>query len=432
MITRRQLLHLGLVGPSLAGAFSLERYLELLERAPAAPLAGRRPARSMILVWLDGGMSHVDTLDAKPGAPEEIKGAWGSVATPVPGVLYGQGMEGLASALPNYALIRSLTSDAGEHDIARHLMLTGYPVSPSLEHPSFASVGASQIANPQFPPYLTISPQRESLRYFGAGFLPPEHGPFVIDGNPQRKEFAVRDLAPPPELGAARMERRRALLETLDSFRRTYEQHGEVRARGRAFERALALLASASSREAFDLGKESAAMRARYGDHGLGQSCLLARRLVQAGARFVTILDSSWDTHQNNFFELQTHRLPKLNQAIPVLIEDLKQRGLWEETLLVVMGDFGRTPKVNANQGRDHWPRAASAIVAGGPIRGGAVVGATDERGEQVVERPVTPQDLAATIYTALGIDPSAEMQTSDGRPVRLVNGGEPIREVLA
>lgn len=422
--TRRECLRLGAFG---AAGLTLGRAMELLERAA---LPGRARATSAILVWLDGGISHIDTFDPKPGAPEEIRGPWGSVETPVSGVRLGEGMEGLAAAMPRYALIRSLHSEAGEHEIARHLMLTGYPQTPALEYPSYGAVSVEKRPESSgFPPYLAVGPMNRQL---AAGFLPPDRNPFEIEGNPAAPDFVVRDVDAPAGLGAARFDRRRRMLEAFDRFRREHEADTAVRARSRAFERAYALLASKESREAFSLEREPEAVRARYGLNPLGQRCLLARRLIEAGARFVTVVDPGWDHHAGVFEQLRLHRLPKLDQAIPALLDDLVQRGLWKDVVVLVMGDFGRTPKLNALGGRDHWPRANVALLAGGGVKGGTVIGATDDRAESVVERPVTAGDLAATLYTLLGIDPHAEMRTEDGRPVRLVESGEPIRELLA
>jgi hypothetical protein len=427
VLGRRELLRLGAFG---AGGLTLARALELLESSPLRTSAPK--AKSAILLWLDGGASHIDTFDPKPDAPEEIRGrGWSTVPTPIPNVVLGQHMERIAAVLPQCALIRSLTSDAGEHEIARHLMLTGYPVSPAVEYPSYGSVVSERCKDSAFPPYLAMSQIAEHARQLGPGFLPQECAPFLMDANPARAEFSVRDLDTPAGLSAERVTRRRALTEKFDAFRKQYETNEFVRARGTAFERAYQLIASKPSREAFDLKKEPQSTRDEYGDHSLGQSCLLARRLVEAGARFVTIMDSGWDTHGRNFEQLSLHRLPKLDQAFPMLLRDLDRRGLLDETLILVMGDFGRTPKLNANDGRDHWPRANCALLAGAGVKGGVVHGATDDRAEQVVENPVTPADLAATLYTILGIDPAGELHTRDARPIRLVNNGNVVKEIL-
>ncbi|HKD99531.1 MAG TPA: DUF1501 domain-containing protein [Planctomycetota bacterium] len=420
-------MRLGALG---AAGFSLARALELLD---LVPLAGRSRSTSVILVWLDGGLSHIDTFDAKPGAPEEIRGDWKSVATPIPGVRFGEGMERLAAAMPRCALIRSLHSEAGEHEIARHMMLTGYPQTPALEYPCYGAVAADRLGEDAkgaaVPPYLAIGPMNRQL---GAGFLPPDRNPFEVEGNPATPEFVVRDVTCPAGLTPDRVARRRLLMEELDDFRRRFEAEASVRARSKAIERAYALVSSKDAREAFALDREPQSTRDRYGMHPLGQRCLMARRLVEAGARFVTVIDPGWDHHSGIFEQLKLHRIPKLDQAIPALLDDLAERGRLADTLVVVIGDFGRTPKLNPMGGRDHWPRANVALLAGAGVKGGTVVGATDERAESVVERPVSIADFAATLYTLVGIDPKGELHTADGRPVRLVDGGEPVAECLA
>lgn len=430
--SRREFLRVGALG---LGGLSLGRALELLERAPLPASKSKftkKPAKTVILIWLDGGASHIDTFDAKPGAPEEVRGNWQTISTPVPGTFFGKGLERVAAEHPNFSLIRSLVFETGEHEVARHHMLTGYARTPVLEYPSHGSVVSNFTKNTRFPPYLLISTIADHAQQAGAGFLPAENAPFLIDSNPARPEFSVRDLLPPAGLDAARVDRRRALLEDFDQFRKSYESSPAVRARSRAFERAWDIISNQQSREAFDITKENDKTRARFGNHALGQSCLLARRLAEAGARFITIMDAGWDHHSRVHEELTLHRLPKVNDAIPALFTDLRDRGLWDETLIIMMSEFGRTPKMNSMNGRDHWPRANCCLFAGGAIRGGMTLGATDANGEQVVERAVSPSDLAATIYTILGIDPDAELLTPDGRPVKLVQNGSAISEILA
>ena len=438
-ITRRQCLRVGAFG---AAGLTLTRILELLDSAPlleVSPIPGLPPIRaarkrptSAILLWLDGGASHIDTFDPKPNAPDEIRGNWGTVPTPIPGVLLGQGMEGIAKILPKCALIRSLASDAGEHEVARHLLLTGYPQTPSLEYPNYGSIVASLVPEGDFPAYLYVSPFLKGSRQLGAGFLPAENNPFAIESDPNKPGFAVRDLLPPKGISEDQVTRRYKLSQGFDELRRSAESAPAVRARSSALERAYRLVSSQKSREAFDLTKEPDAMRDRYGRNVFGQSCLLARRLVEAGARFVTVNDGSWDTHAKCQEHLSIHRIPKLNQAIPTLMADLEERGMLDDVFVLMMGEFGRTPKININDGRDHWPGANCAFFFGAGVKKGAIVGATDEKAESVVERPVSPSDLAATLYTLLGIDPNAEVKTEDNRPVKLVKDGTAVREILA
>lgn len=424
---RRDFLRLGALG--IAG-FSLADAIAL--GSPARSLQKKKVAKSAIMIWLDGGLSHIDTLDAKPDAPAEFRGAWNPVPTPLPGVFFGEGMGRLAALAPEFALIRSLNMDAGEHEIARHYMLTGYPQTPALDHPGHGSVVSHFVKNPVFPPYVALNQNPDSVRQMGAGFLPADAAPMVIDENPARPEFTVRDLVPPAGVGAGRVARRRDLMLEFDRFRKDYEQNEAVRARSTAFERAFELVSTRASREAFDLSKEKPATRAKYGDHSLGQGCLLARRLVEAGARFVTVSEGGYDHHDRVHEQLTRHRIPKLEDAIPALMQDLRERGLLDDTVVFVMTEFGRTPRLNARMGRDHWPRVNVAWLAGAGVKRGAVIGATDLRGEQVIEQPVSPADMAATIYTLLGIDPEAALLTPDGRPVKLVQNGTPVAGVLA
>jgi arylsulfatase A-like enzyme len=270
-----------------------------------------------------------------------------------------------------------------------------------------------------------------------AGYLPASTAPFTVGGDPSKPDFRVRDLDTYPGVDEGRLERRRDFREALDNFSRLTEQSapkGDPH-----FEQAYRLISSPQARRAFDLASEPRQVRDRYGRRTLGQSCLLARRLVEAGVPFVTVTDRGWDTHQALFNRLKegytggsVGKVPTLDLALAALVEDLGERGLLDSTLIVVMGEFGRTPKLNASGGRDHWPRAFSVVLAGGGVRGGQVIGASDSRGESPADRPVTPADLACTIYTLLGIDPRREFHTSDGRPVAVNQGGTLIKELLA
>jgi hypothetical protein len=284
------------------------------------------------------------------------------------------------------------------------------------------------------PPYVGVPDVRPGSGG-GAGYLPAFCRPFAVGGDPSRPEFRVHDLTPPADLSLDRLDRRRSFVKALDAFSRTVEAGEPTRDRDAFFEQAYRLIGSPEAKRAFDLSQESGAARQRYGRHRLGQSCLLARRLIEAGARFVTVTDSGWDNHQNVFRVLREGfpgKLPGLDQAYSALLEDLQERGMLADTLVLLMGDFGRTPKINSAGGRDHWPRASFVCLAGGGVKGGQVVGVTDTRGEAPVERPLGPQDLAQTIYVLLGIDAGKEYLTPDQRPVRITAGGAPIREILA
>ncbi len=427
-VSRREFLRIGglaALGLTLADAFRL--------RARAA-----NPPRlaNCILIWLDGGPSHLDTFDLKPDAPAEVRGDFRPSATRVPGIQICEHFTGLAQHMDKVCLIRSMTSDLGEHNFGRHYLLTGYRPSPVLEYPSYGAVAAEvRGGRPTLPDYIAIP---HVSREAGNGYLPGNRRPFMVGGDPSRPEFRVRDLDGPPELTAARLDRRREFLADFDRLSRQIEENPHRAERDAQFEQAYRLIASPAARQAFDLTREAPAARQRYGMHRVGQSCLLARRLIEAGCPFVTVTDEGWDTHQQIYRALRegyvggrVGKMPCLDQGLSALLTDLSNSGLLRDTLVVVMGEFGRTPKLNTSAGRDHWPRAFSLLLAGAGVRGGQVIGQSDPRGESPARRPVTPADLAHTIYRLLGIDADRELHTADGRPVAVAQG-QIIQECLS
>jgi len=310
--------------------------------------------------------------------------------------------------------------------------LTGYKPSPVLQYPSLGSVVAEvRGGRHTLPPYTAIP---DASAVMGAGFLSTARQPFAVGGDPARPDFRVRDLDFFPGVPSSRMDRRREFVAQLDRFQERTEPEP-------AFEQAYRLVTSPEAKRAFDLSEEKPAVRSAYGPRTLGQSCLLARRLVERGVAFVTVNNPGWDTHGDLVLRLKegyagakigVGLIPTLDLAIAALVTDLADRGLLDETLVIAMGEFGRTPKVNTGRGRDHWPRVFSVAMAGGGIRGGQVYGASDRVGESPADKPVTPADLAATIFTLLGVNPSKELHTSDGRPVAINQGGRVIRELCA
>ncbi len=416
--TRRSFLRAGVLAPLGLG---------LADRFAAAQAGGDRRGTSCILVWLHGGPSHLDMFDPKPDAAAEVRGPFRPIATRVPGVFVGEDLPGLAQRLDRACVVRSVTSPLGEHNLGSAYVLTGTRPTPALEYPSYgAVVAAERPGTAELPPYVAVP---SAVAAAGAGFLTASARPFAVGGDPARPDFRVRDLDPPAGLGPGRIDRRRAFLEGFDRGGPA-DPH---------FERAYRLVASPAARAAFDLAREPDAGRDRYGRHTLGQSCLLARRLVEAGCPFVTVTDPGWDTHatlvrslREGFAGGRVGKLPRLDQALSALLDDLNDRRMLDSTLVVVVGEFGRTPKLNTAGGRDHWPRCFSAMLAGGGAAAGRVVGASDARGESPADQPVTPADLAHTIYHLLGIDPDTYRAATDGRPVRLAEGGRAIAECLA
>jgi len=399
--------------------------------------AGGKPARakSCILVWLDGGPSHLETFDPKPDVPADVRGPFRPIPTKSPGVEVCELLPRTAEVTKHLAIVRSVTSPLGEHGIANHYLLTGYKPSPVLDYPSYGAVvakvrGGSHV----LPPYVAIPESRPTA---GAGFLGAGYQPFATGGDPAKPDFRVRDLDAFPGVTPDRLNRRR---EFLDEFDRAQQAVEGAPPAGAEFDQAFRLVTSRQAKEAFDLSREKEATRARYGPRSLGQSCLLARRLVEAGVPFVSVLNAGWDTHANLVLQLRdgysgakvgVGLIPTFDLAFSALVGDLADRGLLDDTLVLAMGEFGRTPKLNTRGGRDHWPRVFSAVLAGGGVRGGQVVGSSDRVGESPRDDAVTPADLAHTIYTLLGIDPARELHTSDGRPVAVNQGGSVIKKLV-
>lgn len=404
-------------------------------RAVAAPGAAEAKARNCILVWLAGGASHIDTFDPKPDAPADVRGEFKPIDTAVPGVQVSEVLPNLAKILDRVTLIRSMTSPEADHDRASHHMLTGYRPSPAQVYPSYGSVVSKwrEATRGLLPPYVAVpDPPSSSL----SGYLTPAYDPFAVSGDPNQEGFRVSNLSPPDQLTLERLLRRRAMVKSLDEFAHDVPPTPLTRSRDQFADQAYSLMTSNAAQAAFRLTDESSEVREKYGRNTFGQSCLLARRLVEAGVSFVTVNDRGagplgWDTHAQNFPTIKNNLAPALDQGIAALIVDLGERGLLDDTLVVMMGEFGRTPKINANAGRDHHGRANSVLVAGAGIPKGLVLGKTDAKGDSPVEKPVTPADLAHVLYTTLGIDPEHKYLAPDGRPIRLVEGATPPRELL-
>jgi hypothetical protein len=398
-------------------------------------------AKSCILIWLDGGPSHLETFDPKPTAPVEIRGPFASIATAVPGVELSELLPKTAARLNRTTLIRSVTSPLGEHNFGTHYLLTGYRPTPALNYPAIGSVVNYQRPEAgELPGHIAIPDLRVGgAKFVAEGYLPRSVAPFEVGGDPSRRDFRVPGLDRFPGVTSARLQRRRQYLNRLDQWVRQIQQ-GDAAVDDPAFAQAYRLIESAGARAAFDLSEETPKTRDRYGWRSVGQCCLLARRLVERGVPFVTVNNSGWDTHQNLYTTLKegytgaqvpVGLIPSLDEGFSALVDDLIDRGLFDQTLIVVMGEFGRTPKLNAAGGRDHWPRVFSVVLAGGGVPGGLVIGSSDAAGESPQDRPITPADLAATWYTLLGIDPNLNLHTADGRPVPLVHHGLPIKEIV-
>jgi len=433
---RREVLRLGMLTAFGVGIDDLLRHQS---QALASGAGGVKPAKvkHCILIWLAGGASHLDTFDPKPDAPSDFRGEFAAIPTALPGLMLSEVFPKLAKVMDRATLIRGVTSPEADHDRASHHLMTGYRPSPSLVYPGFGAAVAKSIeggtAGSSMPPYVALP---DPSAYATSGYLTPAYDPFSAGGDPNLEGFRVRDLTPPDKVTLDRLNRRREMVRSLDQFAGDVGSTPLVASRDKFADRAYDLLTSSSTQAAFRVGDEPAPLRDAYGRTTFGQSCLLARRLVQAGVSFVTINNRGpgplqWDTHQDNFKTIRNTLAPPLDSGLATLIEDLDRLGMLDETLVVAMGEFGRTPRINQNGGRDHHGRANCALFAGAGMPKGALIGRTDGKGDSPVDRSITPSDLAATLYSALGIDPNYQFETPDGRPIRLVDGGRPLPELV-
>ncbi|HLJ56656.1 MAG TPA: DUF1501 domain-containing protein [Chthonomonadaceae bacterium] len=423
-ISRRDFLRVG-------GLSALGLTLPGLLRADAQAAPAARRDVAVILLWMGGGPSHIDTFDPKPDATQEIKGPFGAIKTNVSGIQVSEHLPKLAKQMDKLSIIRSVTSPDGTHETATHYLLTGYPFNPAIECPGYGSVIAREKGfQNAMPPYTMFGPMPNM--HGGGGYMGAVYNPFVINGDPNNAGFSVQDVAPPPGVDSLRMDRRHLLRDALDDWQRNRETASKsAQTMDEFYQRAYTLVTSPIAKKAFDLKSEPAKVRDAYGRHTFGQSCLLARRLVEAGVRCVSINYNGWDTHTDNFNSLKNSLLPTLDTGYAALLDDLKQRGLLDTTLVVWMGEFGRTPKINGSAGRDHWPGAISVCMGGGGVKTGTVVGSSNATAEYPKDRPLRVEDVAATIYKAVGINGDKEYMSPQERPIKINYDGTPIAELL-
>ncbi|WP_020469349.1 DUF1501 domain-containing protein [Zavarzinella formosa] len=432
-LTRRDALRVG-AGAIMGSTFSLPRLLA----ADKTKSPGTKDV-SLIYVFLHGGLSTIDTFDLKPDAPAEFRGEFNAINTNLPGVTVCEHLPQVAKEMDKFSQIRSFRHHNSDHGPADHYMLTGYfpqagfnpSITPNNQRPSHGSIIARKLGpRGAVPPYVCLPKVHPS---FGSAYLGAVAAPFGIDADPNAPDFSVPNIVPPLNVSGSRLDDRQSLLAGLDEFQKS----GEAKANRAAGtigvfqQKAFELMTSADTKRAFDIHAESPKMRDTYGRNSLGQSCLMARRLVEAGVRCVTIDHSNWDTHDNNFSVLKKTLLPQFDPAISTLFRDLAERGMLDTTLVVITGEFGRTPRINKNAGRDHWGPSFTVLLGGGGIHGGRVIGKSDARAEKPGSDPFGPEDLTATICQTLGIDPKEEFRTPDGRPVAIVNGGKVIQELF-
>ena len=390
-----------------------------------------------IFIFIVGGMPHQDMWDLKPDAPAEIRGDFQPISTAVPGIQVSDVLPRIAGVTDKLAIVRSMTHGDSDHGRGFHIMMTGKKAGAgdfngnqnNNQHPCLGSMVAKLGVPGALPPYVSVP---NFLNSGGPSFLGASYGPFVVEADPAAPEFEVRDIRSPLAVGADRNARRQAALQEVNRLtqnRASIPQ--QVRSLDAFYQKAHGLMTSPQAQVAFDIHREPSQLREEYGMTSIGQCCLLGRRMVEAGCRFVSIENGHWDTHRKNTYSLRELLCPAFDQAIPALLKDLEQRGLLDSTLVVITTEFGRTPRINPLAGRDHWPNAFSVALAGAGVKVGQTLGATDKQAAEVAQRPVSPQDLCATILHKLAIDHRTVLHTPLGRPVPLVDGGKPIHELI-
>jgi len=415
MLTRRNLLRGGVTtGLGLV----VSRWVEASALADDALTKGK--AKSVVLLYMNGGPSHIDTWDPKTG---KVAGPNKAIKTNAPGVMISEHLPLLAARANKLAIVRGMTSKEGNHQRAQFLLRTGYSPNPTVQHPTLAAWVNRKLGEPSSGLPGSVSLGGPSL---GAGFFGVQYGPFVV----QTPGQLPQSVAYGPGVDDARFEARRGLLDGLEAGFAAQTGDAKIEGRRALYGKAERLMHAASLR-AFDASEEPESVRSAFGDTAFGRGCLTASRLVASGVRFVEVTLDGWDTHQDVFGRTKK-LMGVLDPAMSALLDDLQRRGLADSTLVVWMGDFGRTPSINGNEGRDHFPNAWSAVLAGAGIRGGVVHGETDAQGAKVVTDAVTVPNLLATVATTLGLDPAEVTQSPAGRPISLTDGGTPVRAILA
>jgi uncharacterized protein (DUF1501 family) len=426
--SRREFLYVGLLGGL---GLSLPGFLQQKALGAQKFYATKDgPAKGIIHIFLPGGLAHQESFDPKPFAPAEYRGPFGAIDTSLPGIQFGEKIPQLAKLADKMTVIRSMSHGEAAHERGTHNMFTGYRPSPALQYPSIGSVISHELGSQNnLPPYVCVPSVPNE--FANSGFLSSAYGPFALGSDPAQGNFQVRDLNLPGNVSADRFARRRSLLETVDHHFRTLEESDAIDSMDAFYQHAYKLISSESAREAFNLKAEPDALKDLYGRHAPGQRMLLARRLIEAGTRFVSITAGGWDHHDNLKGGIE-RELPAVDQAIAALITDLEQRGMLDETLVMVTTEFGRTPKINPTGGRDHWPRVFSVMLAGGGIKKGLVHGSSDALGGEVDTDGVTVEDLATTIYHQIGITADKELMAPGNRPIEIVDGGKVLESILA
>ncbi|MEC7678576.1 MAG: DUF1501 domain-containing protein [Planctomycetota bacterium] len=421
-LNRRAFIQVGALGSSL----SLSQYLRV-----QASQNEKQNHRSAIFIFMEGAPSHQDTFDLKPDAPAEVRGEFSPIQTTQPGIQICEHLPMLASRADDYAILRGITHNVADHGLAKKYLLTGNKSSQTISYPEYGSIVSHQYpSDSKLPSYVSIDEA-----FVGPGYLGSRYSPLTADKPRYGANYSVRGITLEEGLTVAKYKSQMQLRNDLDLAFQGFENlDDQVQGMDRFSKQAYDIISSPEARRAFDLSQETRAETDKFGKHEFGQSLLLAARLIEAGVHFVTVrlrpAEFDFDTHQDNFSRLRT-LLPPFDRGLAALLDRLKERGLLPTTAIMAAGEFGRTPKINASGGRDHWARAMTAVMAGGKIRGGQVIGETDKSASEPVGNGFSPDDLAASFYSNLGIDPKAEFSTNVGRPITLVREGSPISELF-
>ena len=434
-IARRDFIQLGVGGVLGLGMGDL-----ISLRADAAKAAGKTSPDNVncILVWLDGGPTHFETFDPKPDAPSDVRGEFNPIPTNVAGVQFCETVPRLASSLDKMAIVRSICHKDPNHGGGNHYMMTGAPTPIPVNcgssvsfHPSFGSmVSHVRGVKDGLPSYATLPRKSRSA---GPHFLGGQHSPFVIDGDPNKEGYRVRDVVLPKSISEGRANNRIELRAALDRMLRIADASAADPAIDfdTFYQQGIDLISSKEAQSAFDIDMESNKVRDLYGRNDFGQRLLLARRLSEVGVSFVTVYNGGWDHHTKIFQDGFKKKINTVDLGMSALINDLHERGQLDNTLVLLLGEFGRTPKINKDAGRDHWPHAMSVLVAGAGVPAGQVIGETDVKGYYASDKIYSPEDFACSIYTKMGINPKMILHTNTGRPLPIVNGGSPIKELF-
>lgn len=424
-VVRRDFLKIGGIG---AAGLTLGRFLRA---AAAGDVRRNAPARAAIFINLQGGPSHLDTFDPKPQAPADVRGEFQTIQSKIAGIELCEHLPKLAAVTDKYTIVRSISHTLAAHQLGSEYINTGNRPLPSLEFPGYGAVVSKELGGPpELPPFVSIPTSAQR-----AGFLGVQYAPLHTNSTPEPGQpYSVRGISLQNGVTVEAVEKREQLRQRLDTAFAGFEQNSQLlQGLDRFSQQAYTMITSTQAREAFDVSREQPAYAAKFGETPFGQSCLLASRLVESGVRFVTIGNNGWDTHQENWTRLKDNLLPPLDEGLAALFTGLEEKGLLDSTIVFVAGEFGRTPKINTDRGgRDHHPRAMFALLAGGGIRGGRVLGQTTADGTEPDGDSLSPDDVAATFYHALGIDHHLEYQTSTGRPVMVVRDGKVISELFA